>query len=462
MRTKTDTSTSRLRFANRWCSLVLAAWSSASAFAGDAHSSALHLTSADYDAELRRSDGRVDVDAMVKRLRELGVTTYYWLVWHAPTDWDDLKLFLPKAAEAGLQVWVYLVPPTESPPNPDGGYSEPFRLDYHRWAEEIARLSLQHTNLSGWVIDDFYANRKFFTPAYVREMQARAHGVNPRLAFLPLMYFDEIRRGFVEEYREAIDGVVVAYPQDREEINDAWAFLNDAGVTVPGELAFPAATSSQAGDFVAAEQSAKVTAGGRQIVSFRERDDFPGPTAGYHFKQLLVDGAVVWEADVAGGNAGWQSVDVDVTEQARGKPEVTVSFRLLDKQGVSNFGVRWRVANLRTDGLRLTADLAAPQKWRVDRRGAGEAGFGNAIKPGGRKFHVPFVVMTAADLSEFKRRHGEPATPERVAELLRMCLQAQRDGKCDAVVTYCLDKKAGSRAFDLARELFHSEVKRAR
>jgi hypothetical protein len=56
---------------------------------------------ADYDAELRRPDGRVDVDAMVPRLKELGVTTYYWLIWHAPTDWDDLKLFLPISMTAG-------------------------------------------------------------------------------------------------------------------------------------------------------------------------------------------------------------------------------------------------------------------------------------------------------------------------------------------------------------------------
>ena len=43
-----------------------------------------------------------------------------------------------------------------------------------------------------------------------------------------------------------------------------------------------------------------------------------------------------------------------------------------------------------------------------------------------------------------------------MAEWLQMCLEAQRDGKCDAVVTYCLDKSSNSRAFNLARELFHS------
>src|ERR1039458_625785 len=74
--------------------------------AGAARSS-IHF--ADYDSEPRRADGHVDCDALLARLKELRVTTYYWLVWHAATDWDDLKLFLPKAAEANLQVWVYLV-----------------------------------------------------------------------------------------------------------------------------------------------------------------------------------------------------------------------------------------------------------------------------------------------------------------------------------------------------------------
>jgi hypothetical protein len=163
---------------------------------------------ADYDAELRRLDGRVDIDAMVARLQELGVTTYYWLIWHAPTDGDDLNLFLPKAAEAGIDVWVYLVPPSESPPKYGNRYSEPFRLDYVRWAEEIARLSLEHTNLTAWVVDDFYANRASFTPAYLREMQAKAKRINPRLAFLPLMYFREITAKFAEDCRQVIDGVV--------------------------------------------------------------------------------------------------------------------------------------------------------------------------------------------------------------------------------------------------------------
>lgn len=410
---------------------------------------------ADYDAELRRADGRVDADAMVTRLKELGVTTYYWLIWHAPTDWDDLKLFLPKAAQAGIEVWVYLVPPSESPPKYGSQYSEPFRLDYRRWAEEIAKLSLQHPNLTAWVIDDFYANRVFFTPAYLREMQTRSKRIHPRLAFLPLMYFNEITAKFADDYREVIDGVVVAYLQDREEIEATWAILNDADVVPPSELSFPPSTPSQAGDFAMASQSAQVRPADRYVLSFRERDDFTGPTAGYHFKQLLVDGAVVWEQDVAGGPAGWRKIVVNVTEHVRGKTSVTVAFRLLDKKGVSNFGVHWRLGELSAENLQFAADLMQPGKWKTDRRGAFETGFGGAVKEGRRRFHIPFVSMTAGDVREFGERHGEPATPERIAAQLRLSLQAWREGKCDGVVTYCLDKRPQSPTFPLAQELFH-------
>jgi hypothetical protein len=410
---------------------------------------------ADYDAELRRVDGRVEIGALVARLKELGVTTYYWLIWHAPTDWDDLKLFLPQAAQAGIDVWVYLVPPSESPPKYGSQYSEPFRLDYQRWAEEIAKLSLQHANLTAWVIDDFYANRAFFTPAYLREMQTRSKHINPRLALLPLMYFNEITARFAEDYREVMAGVVVAYLQDREEIEATWAILNDAAVVPPNELTFPGDTPSRAGDFVRASQSAQVLPADRYTLSFRERDDFTGPTAGYHFKQLLVNGAVVWEQDVAGGPAGWRKVVVDVTEQVRGKTGVTVAFRLFDKKGVSNFGVHWRLGELNAENLRLAADLAAPAKWQMDRQGAFGTGFGGAVKEGRRRFHIPFISMTAGDIREFGERHGDPATPERVAAQLRLSLQAWREGKCDGVVTYCLDKRPQSPTFPLAQKLFH-------
>lgn len=408
---------------------------------------------ADYDAELRGPDGRVDIDAMVQRLKDLGVTTYYWLIAHAATDWDDLKLFLPEAAKAHIEVWAYLVPPSESAPKYSTLYPEPFRLDYQRWAEEIAHLSLEHTNLTAWVIDDFYENHALYTPTYVRDMQERARRVNPRLKFSPLMYYWEINRKFAEDYRNVIDGVVAAYPQSAQEIERAWAIFNDAATAEPCELAFPHYTPSHEGDFVIVSQSATASRN-RQRLRFVERDDFTGPTAGYHFKQLLINDSVVWEEDVAGATNGWREVKVDVSDQVRGKRNARLAFRLFDKKGVGNFGVHWQLKDLRAEGLQLSANLEAPAQWKVEQRGAFEAGFGDALQNRTPRFHIPLFVMTAAQPIEFKLRHGEPASPERISQWLRMCLDEMQNRKCEGVVTYCLDKSTNSPTFPLVQKQF--------
>jgi len=408
---------------------------------------------ADYNAELRGPDRRVNTDATVKRLKELGVTTFYWLVGHRATDWDDLKMFLPKAAQAGITVWAYLLPPSGNPPDFRGLCSKPFGVDYVRWSEEIARLSIAHTNLTAWVVDDFYPKHRFFTPDYLREVRAKSKAINPRLAFLTLLYFREVRQKFVEDYRGVIDGVVVAYLEDREEIERAWAIFNDATLPSASEFSLAPNARTRPGDHVMASQSVNVLPADRYEIQFLERDSVLGPTAGHHWKQLLVDGAVVWEEDAGGGTSDWRKVTVNVTEQVRGKASVTLAFRLLDKKRVSNFHLYWRVKELLTENLQLTADLSEPQKWKVSRQGAFETGFGPQ-KPGQRRFHIPFISMTAASSGEFAVRHGQPATPERMASQLRLSLEAWRDGKCDGVVTYCLDKRPQSQLFPLAQKLF--------
>ena len=95
-----------------------------------------------------------------------------------------------------------------------------------------------------------------------------------------------------------------------------------------------------------------------------------------------------------------------------------------------------------------------PERWRVEQEGQFEAGFGEALATAHGRWHLPFVAMTAGQDIEFRLRHGEPASPERMADWLKMCVGALREGKCDGVVTYCLDKRAGSRVFELAKTVF--------
>jgi hypothetical protein len=405
--------------------------------------------------ELRRPDGHVDTETTVRRLGELGVNTYYWLIYHAATDWDDLKAFLPQAASSNISVWVYLVPPSESAPKQGNVYCEPYRLDYVKWAEAIGQLSREHTNLTAWVIDDFYANHDRFTPAYVRDMQLRARSANPHSAFLPLMYFDEINARFVEDYRPVIDGVVVAYLQDHGEIQRTWAFLNDADIPPACEFVCPPDTETKAGDYVMATEDVRILEGNHNRILFRERDNYNGKTAGYHIKQLLIDGVVVWEQDVAGGGVNWHDVDVDVTPNVQGHPRVKAAFRLLEKKGVSHFPIRWEVTDLSTHSLRFGANFEQPQRWSATHQGPLETGFGGVLKRGARRFHVPLVSMTAGQAEEFRFRHGDPATPVRIAAQLRSSLLAWRQHRCDGVVTYCLDLRPESATFPLAQKVFH-------
>jgi hypothetical protein len=171
-----------------------------------------------YDAEPRKPDGRVDVGRLVTELVTLRANTYNFLVWRAATDWDDLKLFLPRAREKGIKVWVTLVPPSESPPH-TRQYSEPFRLDYLRWGTEIAKLSVQETNLLAWSLDDFSYDTNTFTLEYTGRMIEDSQRINPRLAFVPCLYYGHITPALAKKYGPWLDGVLFPYRHEAGKRN---------------------------------------------------------------------------------------------------------------------------------------------------------------------------------------------------------------------------------------------------
>jgi len=171
-----------------------------------------------YDAAPRQADGRVDVERLIRELEVLRANTYNWLIWHASTDWEDLHRFLPLARQKQIRVWVTLVPPSESPPR-TRNYSEPFRLDYAKWAAEIAQLSLREPNLVAWSLDDFSHNTRTFTPAYLRAVLEAARQINPKLAFVPCCYYRHVTPSFAETYRPWLDGVLFPYRNESGEMN---------------------------------------------------------------------------------------------------------------------------------------------------------------------------------------------------------------------------------------------------
>ncbi|PWU12899.1 MAG: hypothetical protein C5B50_20575 [Verrucomicrobia bacterium] len=168
-------------------------------------------------------NGRVDCAGLVDDLVRLHANSYNFLIHQAATDWDDLHVFLPLARQHGLRVWVSLVPPSESAPRTKL-YCEPFRLDYVRWASELAKLSTTESNLVAWSIDDFPYNLGLFTTNYVREMLDASRAANSRFAFLPCCYYKQLTPPFVKNYGPLFDGVLFPYRDESGGAN-----LKEAG-----------------------------------------------------------------------------------------------------------------------------------------------------------------------------------------------------------------------------------------
>jgi hypothetical protein len=122
---------------------------------------------------------------------------------------------------------VTLVPPSESPPKTKW-YAEPFRLDYDKWAVEIAKLSVEQPNLVAWSIDDFTHNLAVFTPEKTAAMLKAARATNAKLAFVPCCYFPGAAKpAFAKDYGPLLDGVLFPYRNESRKAN-----LKDAdGVT---------------------------------------------------------------------------------------------------------------------------------------------------------------------------------------------------------------------------------------
>jgi hypothetical protein len=110
---------------------------------------------------------------------------------------------------------------------------------------------------------------------------------------------------------------------------------------------FPFETQSAAGAYAAASTKFPIPTSptGRYYLSFLADDDYYAtgepPTAypGYFYKQVLIDGMVVWESDAVGPTEP-EIVQIDLTDEFAGKPQVQITLRTVDAQGVSNLGIQ--------------------------------------------------------------------------------------------------------------------------
>ncbi|SMD22567.1 hypothetical protein [Kibdelosporangium aridum] len=175
---------------------------------------------ASYANPVLRPDGHVDATATVNRLKAMNADTYAFLILKN-TSWDDLHAFLPVAQPAGINVWVYLVPPSECPGGTTCEGYLPYKKDYAAWGRAIAALAKQYPVLKAWAMDDFTSNLSFFTPAYTGEIRAAARAVHPALEFYPVAYFSRINQTFVDNYAAVMDSLILPFRDDPHR-NTLW------------------------------------------------------------------------------------------------------------------------------------------------------------------------------------------------------------------------------------------------
>ncbi len=120
---------------------------------------------------------------------------------------------------------------------------------------------------------------------------------------------------------------------------------------------------------------------GGAILSAWVKDSYYGPLKGCYRKQALVGGEVVWEADVAGDEGGWQHLVLDVRKAAAGKAEVDVAFRLRAEADITEPAKQIVECLFYVDDVHLfggnvrNGDFESDGAWSFEKEPAGDAGF---------------------------------------------------------------------------------------
>ncbi|WP_158889854.1 hypothetical protein [Amycolatopsis anabasis] len=171
------------------------------------------------------------------------------------------------------------------------------------------------------------------------------------------------------------------------------------------------------GDFAQAEQRMRISPlPGNKYLSFADFDGFYGNLggSGYHIKQLLVDGTVVWESDVTDpGGHTYQQHTVDLTEALKGKHEATIALRIFDRNGVGDYPLDVGFDDVRGDGIFVVnGGFESEAGWRV-------TGNSSALLPSidlyaaDRPARIREAVATTLRGLPFRNRPYPPEPPTR-------------------------------------------------
>lgn len=245
--------------------------------------------------------------------------TYFWTII-SQSDYNQFLDFLNETDWSDMKVYAVIVTPTE-------GTSQPYRHDFIAWARHFANLSLKHPQLIGYTIDDMgydlahpSNSEKFFNLTYVYKMQDAKNAINPKLQFVAQIY--------------------------NEMVNFT---LDDFNY----KFSLPSNTRSHKGEYLGITQSIEVpsefnSSSDTLRIKFKILDTPETMMAtGYHFKQLLVNGRVVWEDDIV-GNEGNIVINEDISQYVSAGNTSNITIRLYEKGEIWNYPTTIWVGEINT------------------------------------------------------------------------------------------------------------------
>ena len=266
---------------------------------------------------VERQDGRVDVDATIRALADLGADGFVYEDIKRAEQYESFLAFLETANEAGMKVWLVMGSPHTKDAKP------PMGIDYMEWIRRLASLAVQYPCFQGIHFDDFRCGTEnLFTLEYVKRMLAVRDEVNPRFKLLPGVYL----RAFYD-YRIRQKGWI----GDK----GTYAGLRTA-VTVPAEA--------------------------KRCVLECILSDKTTYLRGFKFAhQILAGGEVVWERGIRKANPRNALLRLDLTRLAKEHNPLQIEYRVAY---IRSTGTQWfdaYVTNLavKADGEEIPTEWTA-------------------------------------------------------------------------------------------------------
>jgi hypothetical protein len=398
--------------------------------------------------------GRVDIAGTIGALSAAHINTYAYLIFPGwslnpgvtTRQWQDLPAFADAALNSGIDVFVYLVPPTEAARD---AYA-PFGWNYREWASNIGRVARDHPSIRGMMIDDFGTNTTpnigtdfRFTPAYVAEMRALARSWAAWITLSPVLYFDEIvgPGAVLPAFRYAIDGVVFPYSGRHTPQKGATDTVDHTLALSQGrmvadtvkcsisesctQLSFPARVAGTARpDSATLKFAVRPMPNEKRVLTVSISDDRTPGAASDVSLQLFVNGTMVWHRE--GLAPGWQRLDLDVTPSTGRSDHSVVELRIIRSREPRG------ALSVFLDGTRWKGNV-----WEGPTMLESAVRMSSAEMSASEVRSLPLIFMTYS--APLAKEDGVGASPEYVERVLKVVRQLRDEGAVDGSLMYGLN-----------------------